>query len=154
VRPYTYTHSERVADQSIANYSHFNQPLAHPLGAGFREVIGQFRYQPMPRLVIDARAMFYQQGTDTGAANFGNNIFEDYRTRSSDLGVHMVNGPEATCMMYSLHVSYELRPRLNFDLGGSYRDYTVDLPNVPAKADLFFQAGFRLNLNRSDRNWY
>lgn len=154
VRPYTYTHSERVENQSIANYSHFNQPLAHPLGAGFREAIGQLHYQPLPRLTIDARAMFYQQGTDTGTVNFGNNIFKDYKTRSADFGIHMINGPEATCMMYSLQVSYELRPRLNIDLGGSYRSYKVDLPDTPEKTDLFFQAGFRLNLNRRYQHWY
>ena len=33
VRPYTYTHYD-----STANYTHYNQPLAHPLGAGFAEV--------------------------------------------------------------------------------------------------------------------
>ena len=34
VRPYTYQHND-----SIDNYSHYNQPLAHPLGANFAEVI-------------------------------------------------------------------------------------------------------------------
>ena len=31
VRPFTYSHRD-----SVANYTHYNQPLAHPLGANFR----------------------------------------------------------------------------------------------------------------------
>ncbi|RYY00403.1 MAG: hypothetical protein EOO53_22035, partial [Gammaproteobacteria bacterium] len=35
VRPFTYSH-----DDSVANYTNYNQPLAHPLGANFNELIG------------------------------------------------------------------------------------------------------------------
>jgi hypothetical protein len=41
VRPYTYAHSD-----SVANYTHYNLPLAHPLGANFQELIGIIKYQP------------------------------------------------------------------------------------------------------------
>jgi hypothetical protein len=34
VRPFTYSH-----DDTVANFSHYNQPLAHPLGANFDEFI-------------------------------------------------------------------------------------------------------------------
>ncbi|MEX0636266.1 MAG: capsule assembly Wzi family protein, partial [Ferruginibacter sp.] len=35
VRPFTYSHKD-----TIGNYTHYNQPLAHPLGANFQEFIG------------------------------------------------------------------------------------------------------------------
>ena len=35
VRPFTYSHND-----TISNYTHYNQPLAHPLGANFQEVLG------------------------------------------------------------------------------------------------------------------
>src|SRR5690606_29502834 len=39
VRPYTYSHFD-----PISNYSHFAQPLAHPIGANFRELLGILNY--------------------------------------------------------------------------------------------------------------
>jgi hypothetical protein len=45
VRPFTYGHRD-----SVANYTHYNQPLAHPLGANFSELIGIVRYQPAPQM--------------------------------------------------------------------------------------------------------
>ncbi|MBZ0098420.1 MAG: hypothetical protein K8F30_05015, partial [Taibaiella sp.] len=59
VRPYMYSHYD-----SYANYSHYNQPLAHPLGAGFFELLGAIRYQPVKNFYISARAMYYQHSTD------------------------------------------------------------------------------------------
>lgn len=40
VRPYTYSHRE-----TITNYAHYNQELAHPLGANFRESVSKVKYQ-------------------------------------------------------------------------------------------------------------
>ena len=44
VRPFTYSHRD-----SVANYTHYNQPLAHPLMENFKEVIAILRYQPAPK---------------------------------------------------------------------------------------------------------
>ncbi|HVG11438.1 MAG TPA: hypothetical protein VM843_00480, partial [Flavisolibacter sp.] len=69
-RPFTYSHRD-----SVANYTHYNQPLAHPLGANFNEWIALARYQPAPRWNLQAKAIYYKQGRDTGAVSFGSNIF-------------------------------------------------------------------------------
>lgn len=150
VRPYTYSHSVRPPSQSVANFTHYNQALAHPLGAGFRELIGTIHYQPSPRLSIDLQAMYYQQGVDTGSANFGNNIFKDYKTRSNQYGVNMVSGPKGDCFMANLNIAYELKPRLYLELGGGIRNYSNELTYLNQK-DIFLNAGFRLNLNKSYR---
>src|SRR5436190_5657885 len=60
VRPFTYSH-----DDSVANYTHYNQPLAHPLGASFQEFIGIARYQPAPKWYLEGKLFFWKQGTDT-----------------------------------------------------------------------------------------
>ncbi|HEU4903519.1 MAG TPA: hypothetical protein VFT06_12025, partial [Flavisolibacter sp.] len=70
VRPFTYSHYD-----SISNYTHDNQPLAHPLGANFNEFLGSLRYQFAPKWMVLAKAMFYKQGRDTGSVSFGSNIF-------------------------------------------------------------------------------
>lgn len=150
VRPYTYQHYTSLEGNSIANYTHYNQPMAHPLGAGFAEVIGNVYYQPMPRLSINARAMYYRQGVDTNGSNNGNNIFLDYNTRPADYGVKLINGPKANGVILSLNASYELRPRLYFDIGGTYRRYKVEQDLVPGQSNLFLTAGLRLNLARKD----
>ena len=70
VRPFTYSHRD-----SVANYTHYNQPLAHPLGANFSELIGIARYQPAPKWLLQAKAIYYKQGKDTVAAVLEANIF-------------------------------------------------------------------------------
>ena len=57
VRPFTYSHRD-----SVANYTHYNQPLAHPLGANFQEWIGIARYQPTGKLMLQGKILYYNQG--------------------------------------------------------------------------------------------
>jgi hypothetical protein len=73
VRPFTYSHYD-----STSNYTHYNQPLAHPLGAGFGEFIGIVRYQPVRNLYLSMKGMMYKQGLDSNGTNYGSNIFLNY----------------------------------------------------------------------------
>ena len=56
VRPFTYSHYD-----SLANYTHYNQPLAHPLGAGFAEILGVVHCQPVKNLFLTVKGMYYQK---------------------------------------------------------------------------------------------
>lgn len=74
VRPYTYGHF--TGEQS---YTHFAQPLAHPLGANFVENVQFLRYR-YKRLGLQAKILYAQYGADTTNAaglssNYGQNIF-------------------------------------------------------------------------------
>ena len=60
VRPFTYSHRD-----SVANYTHYNQPLAHPLGANFSEYIGIARYQPAPKWLAVGKLIYFTQGRDS-----------------------------------------------------------------------------------------
>ncbi len=150
VRPFTYSHTD-----SVTNYTHYNQPLAHPLGANFQEFIGIIKYQPIPKLYINARAIYYYQGLDSAGYNFGSSPFELYNVgRPPDPSNPLVlrangytvgGGMKATCLNTLLQVSYELRENLYFDLSLQHRTYKVNLLNTNTSNTLF-TAGIRLNM--------
>lgn len=144
VRPYTYAH----ADSGGANYSNYNQPMAHPLGSGFVELIGVARYRPIPKLTLTGKLMYYKKGVDTGNLNYGNDIFRSYNTFATEYGVKMINGLQSNCMLMSLNGSYKLRERLFLDLGAVYRKYTYDGNYLPEQTSMSVYAGFRLNIAR------
>ena len=56
VRPYTYAHHNPQQ-----NYAHYNQPLAHPLGANFSEflVMANYKYK---RWQLDGKLIFAKYG--------------------------------------------------------------------------------------------
>lgn len=118
VRPFTYGHRD-----SIANYSHYNQPLAHPLGANFQEVIAQARYQPAPKWMIHAKGIYYTQGRDTGLVSFGSNILKPNVPpfRTAEYGYEVGSGVNTKVAYGSLLLSYELRPNLFIEATGVYR---------------------------------
>lgn len=149
VRPYMYSHYD-----SYANYSHYNQPMAHPLGSGFFELLGAIRYQPVKNLYINAKAMYYQQSTDTGGINYGGNIFRDYDSRASNYGVSLINGVRSQCALASLNLSYELRENLFIDLGTTYRKKVYDNAVLPAENTLWFTGGLRLNIVPRNYDFY
>ncbi len=147
VRPFTYSHGD-----TIANYTHYNQMLAHPLGANFQEFIGIVNYQPKPKWYIYAKAIYYFQGLDSAGKDFGGNPFEDYRNRTMETGFSIGGGTKATCLNAFLQVSYEFRQNLFFDISAQYRSYK--LANVAAKSNTtLVNAGVRLNMFKRDYDY-
>lgn len=147
VRPYTYSHYD-----SVANYSHYNQPLAHPLMANFNEWIGVARYRPAPKWMIEGRAMYYTQGLDsTGNVNFGSNLFLPSVTRSGgDYGHEIGSGWKTNTAMASLLLSYELKENLFLELMGMIRRQRYLDPIVPTQKSTIFNIGVRWNIGRRD----
>jgi len=142
VRPFTYSHYD-----SVANYTHYNQPLAHPLGASFQEWIGVLKYQPAPKWYVDARAIYYYQGLDSAGIDFGSNPFVLYQKRSSDFGYYVGTGRKVQCVNASLTLSYELSQNLFIDGNLLYRKYTgLDNSSV-------FNIGIRWNAARRDYDY-
>ena len=119
VRPFTYSHSDSVAD-----YTHYNQPLAHPVGANFKEFIGIARYQPARKWWIEGKLIAYAQGTDTAGENFGNNIFLPYTTRAGDYGFHIGSAKEAKCVNASLWLAYEWKENFFIEASVMIRKYS------------------------------
>jgi len=156
VRPYTYSHYD-----SIGNYTHYNQPLAHPLGANFAELIGNIRYQPVKKLFIDLRGIYYQQGVDTGAANYGSDVFRNYfeaTSVTSDSTAWMFNhgllsGVKVGCITLNMNIGYEVHPNMFLEFGFSHRRYEHKSLPVPEKSSTWAYFGFRANIARRDFNF-
>ena len=147
VRPFTYSHRD-----SIANYTHYNQPLAHPLMANFQEFIGVARYQPAPKWLAVAKLLYYQQGRDSSAASYGSNIFlpntPPYRT--SEYGFDIGSGWKTNVFYASLLLSYEFRENLFVELNALYRKQeTVTAPLTSANTSVI-SLGVRWNMHRRD----
>ena len=140
VRPFTYSHND-----TIANYTHYNQALAHPLGANFQEFIGIVHYQPAPKWNINARAIYYYKGLDTAGQNFGGNIFADYQSRVKNEGFKVGSGAKATCFNGTLLISYELRQNLFLDASLQQRTFRIDNQKGQSNTTLV-TAGIRLNM--------
>ncbi len=116
VRPYTYTHG--LVEQ---NYSHYGQPLAHPLGANFKEYVGMINYRKN-KYEFGFQVMFAKMGKDTAGthSNVGQNIFLSYNTRSADYGNHTGQGIRTTLAQSQLKFTWFLVPELNLRLELSY----------------------------------
>ena len=148
VRPFTYSHYDPVA-----NYTHYNQPLAHPLGANFQEFIGILRYQPAPKWYINAKLIYYKQGLDSlNGRNFGSNPFLYNTNRVGDYGYTIGGGRKATCFNAMFQLSYEVRENLYFDLSAQQRNYTIENSGIKTNSTLF-TAGIRLNIMKREYDY-
>jgi len=145
VRPFTYQH-----DDSVGNFSHYNQPLAHPLGANFAEFIGIVHYQPAYKWTLEGKIIYYKQGLDSAGVNFGSNVMENYLTRPRDYGFSIGSGIPVNCINASGFVSYEWKENLSLDLSIQYRNFSVNDPSggYHSSSSTLFTAGIRLNMFR------
>lgn len=146
VRPFTYSHND-----SIANYTHDNQPLAHPLGANFNEFLGNLRYQFASKWLFAARAILYKQGRDSSTASFGSNIFLPNRApfRTMEYGYEIGSGAPAKVAYASLLLSYEVRPNLFLETNAVVRRRQA-YANKPLQNTVVIYAGIRWNMHRRE----
>lgn len=143
VRAYTY-----AANDSMTSYTHYNQPLAHPLGANFQEYIFIVRAQPIKRLYLQGKFIGYYQGMDLGPYNMGGNPFGGFDNRLSDTRVKVGDGDRSTAAIGSLLASYELRENLFIDAAFTKRNYETYLTK-PLNTT-FFSVGVRFNMARRE----
>jgi len=148
VRPFTYSHSD-----TICNYTHYNQPLAHPLGANFQEFIGIIFYQPSKRLNIYTRAIYYNKGLDTSSLSNGGNIFKSYNARGkANDGFYVGGGNAMHCFNGLLNVSYEMKQNFYLDIGLLWRINKLQ-NKVSSDQVLMPSIGIRLNMNRREYDY-
>ncbi|HMR91006.1 MAG TPA: hypothetical protein PKC69_01775 [Chitinophagaceae bacterium] len=145
VRPFTYAHLD-----SVAEYSHYNQPLAHPLMANFKEWIGVARYQPAPRWMITGKLIAYQQGRDSSAASYGSNLFLPYTYRASDHGFNIGSGWKTNVVYGSLLLSYELRQNLFLEAMAMHRRLETKTAPLVSASTTVFSFGMRWNMHRRE----
>jgi hypothetical protein len=136
----------------VANYTHYNQPLAHPLMANFSEFIGIARYQPAPKWMVKAEAVYYTQGRDSNSVSYGSNIFlpNVFSYRTKDYGFNIGSGWKTNVLYASLLVSYELKENLFLELFGVYRKQETKTPPITSFNTTVISFGVRWNMHRRE----
>lgn len=147
VRPFTYSHYD-----SVANYTHYNQPLAHPLMAGFSETMGIARYQPAPKWLLVGKLAYWKQGRDSSSRSFGSNIFLPNTApyRIGDYGYNIGSGWATNVLYGSFLVSYELRENLFVELSAVIRRQETTTAPITNNNLSVISFGVRWNMQRRE----
>jgi hypothetical protein len=125
VRPFMYQGSD-----SVLSYSHYNQSIAHSMGANFREYLAIINYQ-WKRIYASYKFNFTQAGYDFVGnlgtkENYGNNILRASQQTANDGSVTMFNGTAYNILNNEFRVGYILNPKINLvaELRLQLRNYT------------------------------
>ncbi len=120
-RPYFYAY-----ELPALSYTNFRNPLAHPLGANFREVVLTARYQPINKLYVTGKIIRSTGGDDDQNLNYGGNLLRSTDTRVSDTGNSIGQGVGNTNTYIELSGSYMLIHNLFIDARFIYRNFESD----------------------------
>ena len=116
IRPYTYSHGT-----AYGNYSSYKQPIAHPLGANLKELVGILRYQPMRRLNLTGKLVFTDIGRDVGDVNWGSDVLKNSRTREQEYNNTVSQGVSNEILFGSFTGSWQLKHNLFIDVSVIFR---------------------------------
>ncbi len=142
-KPYTYSEKSY-----IENYSDNGEPLAHPWGANFREVVALLNYS-YKRFDFSGEADFGRYGLDEDGLNYGKDIFLLYNNAARLDGNYTGQGLTTNLVYLEGKVAYILNPKYNLriELGAIYR--TEDNNQFTDKT-----TWFTIGLRSSFRNIY
>lgn len=152
VRPYTYAHHD-----PRQNYAHYNQPLAHPLGANFSEKLFIINYRK-DRWVARAQIMMVKYGDKIKGdpTSYGKDIymstgkFEErsgfiHAGRPSDFGIAMYQGNLTKINYLQLNIGYLINPSTNFKI-----DFSIVKRDLVSESDqvqtMFYSVGLKTDL--------
>jgi hypothetical protein len=167
VRPYTYQHED-----IYTSYEHYQQPLAHPMGANLAEILGVLSYQPLPRLMLVGKAFYSEQGLDygrdaagnvitTGPAslsrpgtpvvpgtivNYGGNVLTSYNTRVGEYGNQTAQGNKSRLLHADFTATYQPRLNLFLDLKLIARHQTYSLSPTQNGNETYASVALRWNI--------
>lgn len=143
VRPYSYS-----ATDHYKNYGHYNQSLAHPYGANFKEYLGiiGYRYKRFDTRVQLTTATY---GLDINGLNYGKDIYKPYTTRIDDYGVKIGHGLTTDLFYADIKLGYLLNPKNNLRVEFGYAYRTEKNTELNDK-----QQFFNIGLRASFRNLY
>ncbi len=121
VRPYMYSHYD-----GEDNYAHLNQPLAHPWGANFYEIVARAQYK-YKRFYFQYKHNFGQWGDDITTEDgefqyYGHDIYHNYydyyqiEGENGKYGHYMLTGELNTLMMNDFVVSWLVNPSYNLNV--------------------------------------
>jgi hypothetical protein len=153
VRPYTYSHYNiSFGGDTMANYTNYNQALAHPIGANFTEFMFKIRYSPIPKLNMELKYFVINKGLDSGAQLFGNDIFANTNTNNipNSFGVRQNQGFNNNINILALNASYQIWHNVFLEMDMIYRNSKFENPSLN-QSTVGIQAGIRANLRRREQ---
>jgi len=119
-KPYTYSETTE-----IINYAQQNEPLAHPWGANFRELVALMNYS-YKRFDLSGEVDYGHYGLDINGLNYGKDPFQSYEAPATLTGNYIGQGLTTNMVYIEGKIGYVLNPKTNlrFELGGLYRKET------------------------------
>lgn len=109
VRPFTYSHGS-----PLQSYTHFNQPLAHPLGSNFYEAVFFADYE-RGTWFAGSHTVVSRYGRD-GGANMGGNIFRSYANPEMIFGNRIAQGVRNDLIFQRVSVGKVIHRKMNLRL--------------------------------------
>jgi hypothetical protein len=151
VRPYTYSHYSADSLAAVANFTNYNQPLAHPFGANFIEFFWKTTYRPMPKLKLELKYDYSVRGMDNNGVFNGQNIFQntDGQNISNLFNNQIAQGTQNNVQILSLNTQYQLFHNLYVDFDFIYRNSAIPSLNITNNT-VGFMAGIRMNFKKRD----
>lgn len=144
VRPFTYSSSN-----SLQNYSHYNQALAHPLGANFKENIIFLNYRFFKDFFIQFKSIKVIQGADSTGANVGSNIFlSDLTARNGyyAMAYKSITGLQTELRYLAFRFGYVINYTTNLTIFAEAQYRELDNLINPSKKNMFAYIGISSNL--------
>jgi hypothetical protein len=117
-RPFMYT-----ATDVAQSYTHYNQALAHPLGANFTEIVALLAYR-YKRIFVQGKINMIEQGLNAGN-NYGQDIFtSDFVPALNEQSQNQ--GILSGTVILDGKLGYLFNPKTNFNIsiGGLIRSFT------------------------------
>ena len=147
VRPFTYSHRtlSEEADFSIGAYSHYNQELAHPLGANFRELLGIVNYMFNTKWSIQWKALWAATGK-SDLENHGENILIPNESRVQDFDNKIAQGNKTKIFQLGSILTYSPWNNYYADLHFLYRNQNSENGHNDSKS-LYFAVSIRANMS-------
>ena len=142
VQPYVYAHKT-----PMQNYAHYNQALAHPLGANFKESVSILNYR-YKNIFVELKFNYALYGADTSNSHWGKDIFKsdfDAQLGYPSYGNKICQGVKTTLMYQNISLSYLLNPKTNMNLSVGYTNRTLINYKETKKSNYFYIA-FRTSL--------
>ena len=111
-RPYMYSHH-----RPLQSYTHYGQPLAHPLGSSFYEniTIARYRYK---RYYTELKTLWAKKGAaiPDSTTNFGFNPLQSYSDNRIEYGNVIAQGNTTYLKMIDFKVGILLNPHTNMKI--------------------------------------
>jgi len=142
VRPYAY-----AATNTYQSYTHYNQALAHPLGANFYEAVGFINYR-IRDFFIQLKGNYAVKGNDSLTFNYGGNIFkaDNVFPAAQDMNaIQTTQGVKTTIMYQDIQLGYLVNPSTNFNIVLGFTNRTEQTVKA-TKQTQFVYFGIRTSL--------